>query len=89
MAITKERKEQIIKSFGKDEKDTGKTEVQIAILTEEILQLTEHMKVNKKDKHSKLGLYKKVSQRASLLKYLKSESEERYKELLEALNLRK
>ncbi len=89
MAITKEQKQEIIKKFGANEKDTGKTEVQIAILTQEILELTEHMKVNKKDKHSKLGLHKKVSQRASLLKYLKSESEERYLKLLPELGLRK
>ncbi len=89
MAITKEQKQEIIKQFGANEKDTGKTEVQIAILTAEIKDLTEHMKVNKKDKHSKLGLYKKVSKRASLLKYLRSESEERYKELLPKLGLRK
>ncbi len=89
MAITKEQKQEIIKQFGANEKDTGKTEVQIAILTAEIKDLTEHMKVNKKDKHSKLGLYKKVSKRASLLKYLKSESEERYFNLLPLLGLRK
>ena len=89
MAITIEKKQEIIKKFGANEKDTGKTEVQIAILTAEILELTEHMKVNKKDKHSKLGLYKKVSQRASLIKYIKSESEERYKKILSDLGLRK
>ncbi len=89
MAITNEQKQEIIKKFGSNDKDTGKTEVQIAILTAEIIELTEHMKVNKKDKHSKLGLYKKVSKRASLLKYLKSESEERYQIILKELNLRK
>lgn len=89
MAITKEQKQEIITKFGKNDKDTGATEVQIAILTAEILELTEHMKVNKKDKHSKLGLYKKVSQRASLLKYLASESQERYLKLISALGLRK
>ncbi len=89
MAITKEQKQEIVKQYGTNEKDTGKTEVQIAILTAEIKDLTEHMKVNKKDKHSKLGLYKKVSKRASLLKYLESESVERYKAILAALGLRK
>ena len=89
MAMTKERKQEIINKFGANEKDTGRIEVQIAILTEDILTLTEHMKVNKKDKHSKLGLYKKVSQRASLLKYLKNESDERYKTILSELSLRK
>lgn len=89
MAITKEKKQEIISKFGANDKDTGKTEVQVAILTAEILELTEHMKVNKKDKHSKLGLYKKVSKRASLLKYLKSESVERYTLLISKLGLRK
>ncbi|NQX83290.1 MAG: 30S ribosomal protein S15 [Mycoplasmataceae bacterium] len=89
MAITKENRQEIINKYGKNSQDTGKTEVQIAILTFEILDLTEHMKVHKKDKHSKLGLYKKVSKRASLIKYLKSESEKRYKAILSDLNLRK
>jgi len=89
MAISKENKQEIISKYGENSKDTGRTEVQIAILTAEILELTEHMKVHKKDKHSKLGLYKKVSQRASLLKYLKSESVQRYQALLASLNLRK
>ncbi len=89
MVITKEQKQDITKNFGKDINDTGKVEVQIAILTQEILELTKHMKVNKKDNHSKLGLHKKVSQRKSLLKYLKSESQERYTTILDELNLRK
>ena len=89
MAITKEKKQEIIEKYGANSADTGRTEAQIAILTADILELTEHMKVHKKDKHSKLGLYKKVSKRASLLKYLKSESVERYTVLLASLNLRK
>jgi len=89
MAITKERKQELVAEYGKNAQDTGATEVQIAILTDEILALTEHMKVNKKDKHSKLGLYKKVSKRASLLKYLKNESSERYDALIAKLGLRK
>ncbi len=89
MAITKERKAELVAEYGQNEKDTGRPEVQIAILTEEIKALTEHMKDNKKDKHSKLGLHKKVSKRASLLKYLKNISEERYKALLPKLGLRK
>lgn len=89
MAITSERKKELIREFGSNEKDTGKPEVQIAILTDEIKLLTEHMKINKKDKHSKLGLYKKVSKRTSLLKYLKSISEERYLQILNLLSLRK
>lgn len=89
MAITKENKKDIIKKFGKDANDSGKTEVQIAILTDEIIDLTEHMKLNKKDKHSKLGLHKKVSKRKSLLKYLKKENNDRYLAVIEKLNLRK
>ena len=87
--ITKEQKQEIIKQFGKGENDTGRTEVQIAILTTEIKELTEHMKVNKKDKHSKLGLHKKVSKRNSLLKYLKESDNDRYTVLIKELNLRK
>ncbi len=87
--ITKEQKQEIVKQFGENEKDTGKTEVQIAILTAEIKDLTEHMKVNKKDKHSKLGLYKKVSKRNSLLKYLKEQDFDRYSALIKKLGLRK
>ncbi len=82
-------KQQIIKEFGKNEKDSGNVEVQVAILTNEILNLTEHMKANKKDKHSKLGLYKKVSKRSSLLKYLRENDFERYSNLIKRLNLRK
>lgn len=89
MAITLENKQEIINKFGSNNKDTGKTEVQIAILTAEILELTKHMKINKKDKHSKVGLYKKVSKRASLIKYLKLESTERYLAILAELGLRK
>ncbi|NOQ50196.1 MAG: 30S ribosomal protein S15 [Mycoplasmataceae bacterium] len=88
MAITKEKKIEIIKEFGLSPQDTGNTEVQIAILTFEIRDLTEHMKINKKDVHSKLGLYKKVSKRASLLKYLRREDEIKYKNLIQKLELR-
>ena len=70
MALTKERKSQIIKDFAKNEKDTGSTEVQIAILTEEINNLTEHLKEHSHDYHSRRGLLKKVGQRKSLLNYL-------------------
>ena len=88
MALTKAQKAEIIKQFGKDAKDTGAPEVQIAILTKEIEQLTVHMIANKKDNHSKLGLHKKVSKRRSLLAYLKRESFERYEKLLKELNLK-
>ena len=87
--ITKEQKIEIVKKFGESEKDTGKTEVKIAILTAEIKDLTEHLKIHKKDKHSKLGLYKKVSMRKSLIKYLKENELDRYHVILKELNLRK
>ncbi|BDV03450.1 MAG: 30S ribosomal protein S15 [Candidatus Hepatoplasma scabrum] len=89
MKITKERKKEIIKEFGLSENNTGKTEVQIAILTDEIKNLTEHLKENKKDFHSKLGLNKKVSQRTSLLKYLQKNDNDRYQEIIKKLKIRK
>ena len=70
MALTKERKAELVKKFGKDQNDTGSIEVQIAILTEEINTLTEHFKTHKHDNHSKRGLLHKVGQRKSLLNYL-------------------
>jgi small subunit ribosomal protein S15 len=88
MALTKQQKADIIKQFGKDAKDTGAPEVQVAILTQEIKQLTVHMIANKKDNHSKLGLHKKVSKRRSILAYLRNESFERYEKLLKELNLK-
>jgi small subunit ribosomal protein S15 len=88
MALTKQQKAEIVAKFGKDAQDTGAPEVQIAILTKEIEQLTVHMIANKKDNHSKLGLHKKVSKRRSLLAYLKRESFERYEKLLKELNLK-
>ena len=88
MALTKQEKAEIVSKFGKDAKDTGAPEVQIAILTKEIELLTVHMISNKKDNHSKLGLHKKVSKRRSLLAYLKGESFERYEKLLKELNLK-
>ena len=89
MALTSEKKQEIIKSFAKDEKDTGSPEVQIAILTEEILVLTEHLKEHKHDYHSRRGLLKKVGQRRSLLNYLKNKDVTRYREVVQKLNLRK
>lgn len=88
MAISKETKAKLIKEFGSSAKDTGRTEVQIAILTEEIKSLTVHMVANKKDQISKRGLYKKVSQRRSLLTYLKRKDINRYREILKKLDLR-
>ena len=89
MALTSEKKQEIIKRFAKDEKDTGKVEVQIAILTEEILVLTEHLKEHKHDYHSRRGLLKKVGQRRSLLNYLKNKDVTRYRDVVKKLNLRK
>ncbi len=89
MNIQETSKQEIIENFRLHESDTASPEVQIALLTRDILNLTEHLKLHKKDKHSKLGLYKKVSYRASLLSYLKNKDEERYFELIGRLGLRK
>ena len=89
MAITKERKAELVKEFGKDVKNTGSTEVQIAILTDEINNLTEHLKENKHDYHSKRGLLMKVGKRRSLLDYLKRTNVVSYREVIKKLNLRK
>lgn len=89
MAITKERKAELVKEFGKNEQDTGATEVQIAILTEEINELTEHLKVHIHDFHSKRGLIMKVGKRRSLLDYLKANDVEGYRNLIKKLNIRK
>mgnify|MGYP003450265278 CR=1 FL=1 len=87
--MTKERKQEIIETFKRDEKDTGSSEVQIALLTERINELTEHLKVHKKDNHSRRGLLKMVGQRRNMLNYLQKKDEERYKVLVEKLGLRK
>ena len=89
MALTKEKKQDIIKKFAKDEKDTGSAEVQIAILTEEISVLTEHLKEHKHDYHSRRGMLKKVGQRRSLLNYLKKKDITRYRDVVKKLGLRK
>ena len=89
MALTKEVKSKIIKKFARDDKDTGSPEVQIAILTEEINALTEHLKVHKQDKHSKRGLLIKVGKRRSLLNYLLENDVKRYRSVVEKLGLRK
>ena len=86
---TKERKEELIKEYGKSEGDTGSVEVQVAILTDRIRSLTEHLKVNKKDHHSRRGLLKMVGKRRRLLAYLKKKDIERYRSLIERLGLRK
>ena len=89
MALTKEKKAEIVKRFAKDEKNTGTTEVQIAILTEEIKALTEHLKEHKHDFHSRRGMLKKVGQQRSLLNYLKNKDVTRYREVVKKLGLRK
>ena len=87
--ISKEKKTAIIKEYARSEGDTGSPEVQIAILTERIKELTEHLKSNKKDHHSRRGLLKMVGQRRGLLAYLKKTDIERYRSLIERLGLRK
>ena len=89
MALSKEKKADIVKKFAKDEKDTGSAEVQIAILTEEIKALTEHLKEHKHDFHSRRGMLKKVGQQRSLLNYLKNKDVTRYREVVKKLGLRK
>lgn len=89
MSITTARTAELVKEHGRNEGDTGSTEVQVAILTERIVNLTEHMKINKKDKHSRLGLLKMVSKRRSLLDYLKNSDESRYTEIVKKLGLRR
>ena len=89
MALNKEVKTKIIKDFARDEKDTGSPEVQIAILTNEINALTEHLKNNKQDKHSKRGLLIKVGKRRSLLNYLVKTDVKRYRDVVAKLGLRK
>ena len=88
MAVTKEQKLARIREFGRNEKDSGRTEVQIAILTDEINDLTEHLKVHKHDYHSKRGLLMKVGKRRSLLDYLKANDVVSYRELIKKLNIR-
>ncbi len=87
--LTKEQKETIIKEYGRSEGDTGSPEVQVALLTTRINELTEHLKVNQKDHHSRRGLLKMVGQRRRLLAYLKDIDIERYRSLIERLGLRK
>ena len=89
MALTKEVKESIVKKYARGEGDTGSPEVQIAILTEEIKTLTEHLKEHSHDFHSRRGLLKKVGQRRSLLNYLLKKDVTRYREIVKSLGLRK
>ena len=87
--MTKERKQEIITTYKREENDTGSPEVQIALLTERISELTEHLKVHKKDNHSRRGLLKMVGARRSLLKYLSERDVQRYRDIVEKLGLRK
>ena len=87
--ISKELKQEIMKNYARTEGDTGSPEVQIAVLTERINELTEHLKKNPKDHHSRRGLLKMVGQRRSLSNYLKKKDINRYRALIERLGLRK
>ena len=89
MSITGERKIKLIEEFAQKSSDTGSPEVQVAVLTERISNLTEHFKAHKKDVHSRRGLLMMVSKRRRLLDYLKSKDEDRYQKLIERLNLRR
>ena len=87
--MDKERKTEIIDKFALKDGDTGSPEVQIALLTERINHLNEHLKIHKKDHHSRRGLLKMVGKRRGLLNYLKKKDIERYREVIKSLNLRK
>ncbi|MHC5061441.1 MAG: 30S ribosomal protein S15 [Planctomycetota bacterium] len=87
--LTKEQKEKIIHDYRTDENDTGSPEVQVALLTSRINELTEHLKVHRKDHTSRRGLLKMVGTRSSLLKYVSSKDIERYRKIISRLGLRK
>lgn len=89
MALAQDRKKQLIEEYKTHESDTGSPEVQIAILTEKINYLNEHLRTHKKDHHSRRGLLKMVGQRRHLLNYLKDKDVQRYRELINKLNLRR
>lgn len=89
MAITREKKQEIVDSFGRGELDTGSPEVQIALLTARITELTEHFKTHKKDHASRRGLLMMVSKRSSLLKYLRQRDRKRYLDVIGRLGIRK
>ena len=89
MSITPEKKQEIVQKFAINKTDTGSPEVQVALLTERILNLTDHFKEHGKDNHSRRGLMKMVNNRRRLLAYLKNQDEERYAQLINALGLRK
>ena len=87
--MTKERKQEIIATYKREENDTGSPEVQIALLTERITELTEHLKAHKNDNHSRRGLLKMVDKRRNLLNYLAKKDVNRYREIAQKLSLRK
>jgi len=89
MSITAERKTEVVKEYARADGDTGSPEVQVAILTERITNLTEHFKTHKKDKHSRRGLLLMVSRRRRLLDYLRRINEERYAVLIKSLGIRR
>lgn len=89
MALTKEEKAKIFEEYGINENDTGSPQVQIAMLTERVNQLTNHLKLHKEDIHSRRGMYKMVGQRRRLLNYLRNNDIEAYRELIQQLGLRR
>ena len=89
MSISADDKQQVIKEYSTKEGDTGSPEVQVAILTKRIINLTEHFKTHKKDNHSRRGLLKMVSLRRKLLDYVRSKNEDRYKDLIKRLDIRR
>jgi small subunit ribosomal protein S15 len=89
MTITAERKRELVSRFGRGEADTGSTEVQVALLTDRINELTEHLRAHSKDHHSRRGLLKLVGQRRRLLRYLRSADLDRYRALVAELGLRR
>ncbi|WP_181348673.1 30S ribosomal protein S15 [Thalassobacillus sp. CUG 92003] len=89
MAITQDRKNEIINEYKTHENDTGSAEVQIAVLTEQIVKLNEHLRVHKQDHHSRRGLLKMVGKRRNLLSYLRNKDITRYRELIKSLGLRR
>ena len=88
LSITKERTAELIKEYGKDASDSGNVEVQVAILTERIRNLTEHLKVHKKDNHTRRGLMKLIGKRRGLLKYIKNRNIDEYRDLVKRLGIR-
>ena len=89
MSITAERKAELMKQYARVDNDTGSPEVQVAILTERITNLTEHFKTHRKDRHSRRGLLMLVSRRRSLLDYLKRKDESRYQAIIQSLGIRR